>query len=143
MPVTLEDLVDANRRLADSNFATAAAINKLIPAFEQLRRDIYDIKTDRETDQSKLDLAIGRVTTDLAVLLENIKHAQTDVRELQRDVTGTHPLMPRDDRSAAEKIIDRLEKAPTSTKLWVIAFVLVIAVAFGAHLIISALLGTS
>jgi hypothetical protein len=141
MPVTLEDLVDANRRLADSNFATAAAINKLVPAFEQLRRDIYDLKTDRETDQSKLDLAIGRVSTDLAVLLENIRHAQTDVRELQRDVTGAHVLPPPDNRSAAERLIEKYERMPTSTKLWIFALVIVVGAAFGAHLIIGAFTG--
>lgn len=137
MPVTLEDLVVSTRRLADSNFATAAAINKLVPAFEQLRRDIYDIKEGQSLQQASLQITVSKLNADLAVLIDNAKSTQIDVRELQRDVTGTHPL-PRDERSAAERIIDRIERAPTATKLWVFALILVIGVAFGLHLILAA-----
>jgi len=136
MPVTLEDLLDAVRKLADSNFATAAAINKLVPAFEQLRRDIYDIKSDREMDQAKLDLAVGKLNTDLALLLDNVRHAQTDVRELQRDITGTHHTLPPDTRTSTERVIDRFEKLPTPTKLLLLVFVIMLAASgWLAHII--------
>jgi len=151
VPVTLEDLIESTKRLADSNFATAAALNKLLSPFEQLRRDIYDIKTAREIDNAedrsfiqKLSegdrTLIQELNRTLAVVLENVRIAQGDVKQLSRDVTASHPLQ-RDDRTTAERIIDRLERAPTSTKLWVMVFVLVIAVAFGAHLIIGAFTG--
>ncbi len=155
MPVTLEDLVDAtrrlsdsnaesaasNRRLADSNLATAAALSKLLSPFEQLRRDIADMRDSHELDQAKLDLAVGRLNTDLALLLDNVKHAQIDVRELQRDVTASHQLPPRDERSTIERVIDRVESAKTGTKV----LIAVLLVAFGiggfAHLIIAAITG--
>ncbi len=127
MPVTLEDLLAAVKNLADSNFATAASINKMLPAWEQLRRDVFDIKSDREMDQAKLDLAVGKLNTDLALLLDNVRHAQTDVRELQRDITGTHNLPPPDTRSSTERIIDRFEKLPTPTKLLLLLFVILLA----------------
>jgi len=132
MPVTLDDLIEATRRLADSNFATAAALNKLIPSWEQLRRDVYDIKNSREMDQAKIDLAIGKLNTDLVLLLDNVRHAQTDVRELQRDVTGAFPLQKHDDRSSIEKIIAALEKSRPSTKLLV--FILLLALTLSGWL---------
>jgi len=132
MPVTLDDLIEATRRLADSNFATAAALNKLIPSWEQLRRDVYDIKNSREMDQAKIDLAIGKLNTDLVLLLDNVRHAQTDVRELQRDVTGAFPLQKHDERSSIEKVIAALEKARPSTKLLV--FILLLALTLSGWL---------
>ncbi len=141
MPMTLEDLVESCRKLADSNFATAHSINKLIPAFEQLRRDIYDVKNDRETDQSKLDLAIGRLNTDLALLLDNVRHAQGDVANLARDVTASHVLPPRDERSTAERVIDRIESAKTGTKILIAVLLVTFGLGGFAHLIIAAITG--
>lgn len=138
MPVTLEDLVDSTRRLADSNFATAAAINKLVPAFEQLRRDIYDIKNDREIDNNALAITVGKLNTDLALLLNNVKAAQEDVKTLSKDVTASHTLPPRDERTTAERVIEKFERMPTATKLWVFALILIISVGFGLHLILAA-----
>lgn len=149
MPVTLEDLIESTRRLADSNFATAAALNKLLSPFEQLRRDIYDIKNAREIDNaedrsfiqklSEGDRAlIQELNRTLAVVLENVRIAQSDVKALSKDVTGAFPLPQPDNRSTAERLIDRLERASTATKLWVFALVLVIIVAFGMHLILAA-----
>lgn len=152
MPMTLEELIDSVRRLADSNFATAAALNKLLSPFEQLRRDIYDIKTSREIDtvadrtfiqnlSDKDRSLIQELNTSLAVVLENVKIAQSDVKALSKEVTGAFPLPPVDNRSAAERMIDRFERMSTATKLWVFAFVLVVVAAFGAHLIIGAFTG--
>ncbi len=139
MPVTLEDLISATKTLADSNFATAAALNKLVPAFEQLRRDVYDIRNGAELERANLAITVSKLNADLAVLIDNAKSTQSDVRDLQRDVTGTHMLPPPDTRSTVERMFDRLERAPTSTKLWVFALVLVVIVGFGLHLILAAL----
>jgi hypothetical protein len=141
MPVTLEDLIDANRRLADSNFATAAAINKLVPAFQQLSRDIYDLKASREIDQPSLQLVLGQLKTDLAVIINDAKRTAGDVRELQREVTGAFSLQKmHDERTAIERIIDRMESAKTSTK--VLAAFLLLAFGLGGfgHLIFSLLM---
>ncbi len=149
MPVTLEDLITATKTLADSNFATAAALNKLLSPFEQLRRDIYDIKNSREIDNAEDRALIQRLSDGdrtliqelnkaLAGVLENVRIAQSDVKALTKEVTGMHPLQ-RDDRSTAERLIDRLERAPTTTKLWVFALVLVVVGGFGLHLILAAL----
>ncbi len=65
---------------------------------------------------------------------------QTDLRELQRDVTSPHlKLPPPDARSTAERLIDRFEGMRTTTKLWIFALVLVIVGGFGLHLILAAL----
>jgi hypothetical protein len=148
MTMTLEEIA-ALRKLADSNFATAAALNKLLPPFEQLRRDLYDIKNAREIDNagdraflqslSEGDRSlIQELNKTLAVVLENVRIAQGDVKQLSKDFTGTHALQ-QDNRSTAERIIDRLERAPTSTKLWMFALVLVVVCGFGLHLILAAL----
>lgn len=139
MAVTLEDLIEATRKLADSNLATAAALNRLVPAFEQLRRDVYDIRAGAELERANLAITVGKLNADLAVLIDNSKSTQTDVRELQRDITGTHVLPPPDTRSTAERLIDKFEGMRTSTKLWIFAFVLVVIGGFGIHLILSAL----
>jgi len=138
MPVTLEDLIESVRKLADSNLATAAALSKLLSPFEQLRRNIADFKDAHELQQASLILTVGKLNTDLALILDNVRHAQGDVANLARDVTASHQLPPRDERSTAERIIDRIERAPTATKLWVFALLLVLGVAFGLHLILAA-----
>lgn len=147
-PTTLRELIESNVRLADATIGQthainreAAALERLVPQFEGLRHDISDIKDKLELDGAKLDLQIGRVGTDLALLLDNVKRAQGDVRDLQRDVTNSHlrlPAVPVDNRSAAEKMIDRFESMSTATKLWVLALVMVIVVGFGLHLILAA-----
>lgn len=148
-PITLRELIESNQRLADATVGqthavnrTASALERLVPQFEGLRHDIADIKDKLELDAAKLDLQIGRVGTDLALLLDNVRRAQGDVRELQRDVTNSHlrlPTVPVDNRSAAERMIAQFEKLSTSTKLWILALVLVIVVGFGLHLILAAL----
>lgn len=144
-PFSAEELIEVLRRVADSSLQQSAAINRqaiaterLIPQFEGLRHDISDIKDKLELDGAKLDLQIGKVGTDLAVLLDNIKRAQTDVRELQRDVTGAHLLPPRDERGTAERLLDKFRDWPAATKLWLFALVLVIIAGLGMHLILAA-----
>lgn len=120
---TLRDLIDSNRTLADATFAQAAAINKLVPVLDQLRHDVYDTKTDRETADARVSIALGKIDTALALVLDNIKDAKGDVRTLARDVTGAHPvppplpLLPEHSDSAALQVIKAIVAAPLTTKL--------------------------
>lgn len=134
-PSSAEDLFDILRRVADSSLQQSAAINRqtaalerLLSPFEQLRHDIYDLKTDRETDQARVDLAIARIGTDIQLTLDNIRHAQTDVRELQRDVTGAFRLPPEDKRTTFERVFDRLEKSSPVTKILFFVFMVLAAI---------------
>lgn len=134
MSTTLREMLASQNRLADSVFEQAAAnnrltnsIERLVAPFEQLRRDIYDIKTDRETDGAKVDIAIAKLNTDLALLLDNVKDAQGDVKTLTREVTGAHLLPPREARpSKVVEAINAFEKLSVTTKLLVL-LILVIA----------------
>jgi hypothetical protein len=143
-PYSPEELIEVLRRVADTslqqsaaNNRLATAVDKLIPPFEQLRRDIYDIKTDRETDQAKADMVLSKLNTDLAVLVENARRTQDDVRELAKDVTGSQ-LLHRDDRTSIERAIAQFEGLKTSTKI-IIAVVALGAAVSGwlTHLISS------
>lgn len=125
MPPTLADLIESNRRLADSNFATAASINKLTPVLDQLRRDVYDVKVDREIDVDKHQQTVSQINEKLAVLTAT-------VTRLPVDVTGAFKLAQAEALSPAERMFARLEKAPTSTKL--LTLVLVIILAFSGWL---------
>lgn len=129
-----EELIEVLRRVADASLQQSAAINrqttiidKLIPSFEQIRHDLYDLKNDRETDNARTDLAIARIGTDIQLTLDNIKRAQTDVRELQRDVTGAFKI-PEDKRTTFERVFDRLEKSSTVTKILFFVFMVVAAI---------------
>lgn len=113
MSTTLRDLIDSNRALADATFAQAAAINKLVPVLEQVRRDLSEV--------TEVNVVLNDIKTALAVAVDNIKDTKGDVRTLSRDVTGTHPLPPplppeRSD-SAALQVIKAIVAAPLATKL--------------------------
>lgn len=171
----LEELIEVLRRSADSTIALSASINKqtvvvdkLISPFEQLRRDIADIKMDRELDSDKLSLALTKITTelgqlrrdildrgldsdklslalakintDLAVLAHDVDEARDDVKSVAKEVTGVHKL-PVDSRTGAERLIDRLEASKTSTKIFVVILLLVFGVGGFTHLIIAAITG--
>lgn len=119
---TLRELIDSNRALADATFAQAAAINKLVPEFKQLARDIYDIKAAREIDNPHFVGLIGTVNEKLALLLDNVKDAKSDVKTLARDVTGAHPLPPpppppEHPESAALQVVKAVVAAPLTSKL--------------------------
>lgn len=138
-PFSAEELIEVLRRVADSSLQQSAAINRqtaalerLLSPFEQLRHDIYDLKTDRENDNARVDLAINRIATDIQLTLDNIRRAQTDVRELQRDVTGAFKLAPEDKRTTFERVFDRLEKASPVTKI--LFFVLMVLAALSGWL---------
>lgn len=136
-PFSAEELIEVLRRVADSSLQQSAAINRqtaalerLLSPFEQLRHDIYDLKADRENDSARVDLAINRISTDIQLTLDNIRRAQTDVRELQRDVTGAFKL--EDKRTTFERVFDRLEKASPVTKI--LFFVLMVLAALSGWL---------
>lgn len=136
-PFSAEELIEVLRRVADSSLQQSAAINRqtaalerLLSPFEQLRHDIYDLKADRENDSARVDLAINRIATDIQLTLDNIRRAQTDVRELQRDVTGAFKL--EDKRTTFERVFDRLEKASPVTKI--LFFVLMVLAALSGWL---------
>ncbi len=138
MPMTVEELIDAVRRLADSNFATAASINKLLPVWEQLRRDVYDLRMNREIDQPTLQTALGQLKTDLVVLIKDVQRTEVDVKRI-REATGTFALQQQE--STVERIIKRAENWKTSTKI--LAAVLLLSFGLGGfgHLLISLLTG--
>jgi hypothetical protein len=127
-----EELIEVLRRIADSslqqsasNNRLATAVDKLIPSFEQIRRDLYDVKTDRENDvrmyQQTMANAFAEIQQKLVLLLDT----RDDVKQLSKDITGAFKI-PEDKRTPVERIIDRFESLKTSTKI-LIAILVVIA----------------
>ena len=124
---TLKQLVDAQQHLADSVLSQNAAvvrltdtIERLILPFEHLRRDVHDLKNDHETAKHRLDYVLNKLDKDLAVLVDNVKDAQGDVRQLSKEVTGAHrlPLAEIEPKKpTVVAIIEAFEKLPATTKL--------------------------
>jgi chromosome segregation ATPase len=143
-------LAESNQRLADATLGQTQAINRLassherlLPAYERLARDIADLKDARELDTPKLDLALGRVSTDLALILDNIRHAQSDVRELQRDVTDSHIRLPAIEPQlpTAARLVDWLEGKKLATKVLIALLLLAFGLGGFGHLIFSLFTG--
>jgi len=126
-PVTLRALVESNQRLADATLGQSHAINKLAtsferlqPAFEQLRHDLYDLKSNRELDNDALRLSINEVNTKLALVLDNVK----DVK----DITGSHILPPPEHKKPkVVEIIEAVERLSVTTKILLFVFIIVAA----------------
>lgn len=131
-PLSQEELIEVLRRAADaqlqlaaSNNRLATAVDRLVPPFEQIRRDLYDVKTDRENDvrmyQQTTANAFGEINQKLVLLLDT----RDDVKTLTKEVTGAFKV-PEDKRTAVERVIDRFEGLKTSTKI-LVAILLIIA----------------
>lgn len=131
-PVTLRDLFTSTSRLADATLAQTQAINKLaaaqerlVPAFEQIRRDLFDIKTGKDNDDARIDLALGEINTKLALLLD----MKVDVKSLTREVTGAHLLAPREKPHVIVAVFTAFESLRTVTKLLVLALIIALGAA--------------
>jgi hypothetical protein len=131
-PVSLRDLINSTSRLADATLAQTHAINKLalaqerlIPAFEQIRRDLYDIKTGKDNDDARIDLALGEINTKLALLLD----MKLDVKSLTREVTGAHLLAPHEKPPTVVAVINAFEGLRTVTKLLILALIIILGAA--------------
>jgi hypothetical protein len=132
---TLKEIVDSNKRLADATLGQSHAINRLAlsferiyPAFEQLRHDVYDIKADREIDNDAVKLTLERVNTTLALVLDNLKTTQVDVKELARDVTGSHVLHPPEHKKPKiVEVIEAVERVSVVTKVLLFVALIILA----------------
>jgi hypothetical protein len=130
MSATLKEMLETQQRLADAVFTQSAAANKLTAAierlvapFEQVRRDVYDVKNDREIDvrmyMQTHQASLDGVAKQLTILSETL-------RRMPGDVTGAF-LAQKDERTTAERVFDRLERSSTSTKVWVLILLLTLA----------------
>lgn len=134
---TLRELIDAQTKLANSVFEQAAANNRLaavlerhVAPLEQLRHDVFDVKADRENDVRMYYQSMEGVRQQLTLLAERIQR-------MPDDISGVFETAQREgnDRTVFERMFAKLEKSPTSTKLWILVFVVVLIVSgWGRHL---------
>lgn len=131
-----EELIEILRRVADSLLQHAASSNRLatnvdrlVPAFEQLRHDVYDIKTQRENDVQMYRQTTMNAFEDIQKALTLLLDTRNDVKQLTKDITGAFRVVE-DKRTAVERVIDRFEQLRTSTKI-LIAVLVAIAGASG------------
>lgn len=123
---TLKDLIDSTGRLADSVLEQASAINRLVPAFEQLRRDVHTLLSNHDLDRASLDYRLREIDKNIALLLDNVK-------DVQRDVTNPHlrlppvEIAPQPHDKGVVAIFNGFEKLRTSTKIVIVVVVLAVA----------------
>lgn len=126
MAPTLRELIESNARLADSVLAASQSLTRLQPVLERLAKEVYDAKNESEAKSAHFTFIVTEVNKSLALVLDNVKEGAKDFRSLEREVTGAHLLQPQDHRTTAERVIDRVEKFPTSTKIWLLVVIIVI-----------------
>lgn len=130
-PTTLRDLVESNARLADATLAQSHSINKLAesfdrlrPSFEQLRRDVFDLKNNQTIDEATRLSELRRIDEKLTLILDTVRTSESDLKQVAKDVTHPHILLEKE--SQIERVITRFEKLSVSTKI-LIAILVAIA----------------
>lgn len=130
MPPTLYSLIESNNRLADATLGQSHAINKLAdsferlrPSFEGIRKDLYDIKADRDIDLANLESKMGSINERLALILDTVKTSEGDLKQVARDVTS--PGFRIEKETSVERIISRFESLKTSTKILIVVLVII------------------
>lgn len=124
MSQTLKELIESNARLADAVLSQTAAVNKIAPYFERLRQDVYTMLGSEEVFRSSLDLRLRDIDKNIALLVDNVKDTQKDIRE----VTNPKLLVPASDReSGPAKVIAQFEKMSIVSKIMILVIAIVLA----------------
>jgi len=128
-PMTLRDLIRSNTKVADAVLEQTASINKLVPVLERLRQDVYTLLNNHELDRANYELRLRDFDVHLKLILDNVKDAQQDLREVQRDVTQPRMVLPTQE-SAVVGSINAFEKLSVTSKV-LIAVLVALAAASG------------
>ena len=144
---TLQELIDVNKKVADAVLEQSEKLAKLIPIFDQLRRDVYDILRDRETERARVDLQLSDINSRLGVIKENADEIADDIDQVHKDITN--PRIPIYDPAELEerrkptvvRVIEALERASMKTKVVILVVVVVVAAGGWLHTLIAKLLG--
>jgi hypothetical protein len=138
---TLQDLIDSNRKVAEAVLDQSAKLAKLLPIFDQLRRDVYDIVQDRTIERERVDQRLRDIDTHLGVIKENADDIADDIDQVHKDITNPRiPLLdPEERKPAIVRIIEALERSSMKTKVVLLAIVVVVAASGWLHALIAKL----
>lgn len=135
MPPTLRELIESNARLADATLAQSHAINKMAesfdrlrPSFEQLRRDLFDLKNNHTIDEATRQSELRRIEEKLTLILDTVRTSESDIKQVAKDVTHPRIELPKQE-STAERLVKTVEKLSTSTKIFLLVVLLIVAAA--------------
>ena len=144
---TLQDLIDSNKKVADAVLEQSAHLAKLLPIFDQLRRDVYDILRDKELDRERVDLRLRDIDMRLGIIKENADDIADDIDQVHKDITNPRiPLLDPEElverrKPAMVRVIEALERTSMKTKVLLLIGIVVLAASGWLHTLLGKLLG--
>jgi len=144
---TLQDLIDSNKKVAEAVLDQSAKLAQLLPVFDQLRRDVYDILQDRTVERERVDLRLRDIDARLGIIKENADDIADDIDQVHKDITN--PRIPKYDPVELEerrkptmvRVIEALERTSMKTKVLLLIGIIVLAASGWLHTLIAKLLG--
>jgi uncharacterized UPF0146 family protein len=144
---TLQELIDVNKKVADAVLDQSAHLAKLLPIFDQLRKDVYDILRDRETERARIDLQLTDINSRLGVIKVNAEEIAGDIEEVHKDITNPRIALYNPEeleerrKPALVRVIEALERTSMKTKVLLLIGIIVVAASGWLHTLIGKLLG--
>jgi hypothetical protein len=144
---TLQDLIDTNKKVADAVLEQSAKIAALLPIFDQLRRDVYDILQDRVLERERVDGRLKDIDAYLSTIKASVAGAEEDIEAIHKDITNPRiPLYNPEEieerrKPAMVRVIEALERASMKTKVLLLVAVIVLAASGWLHTLLGKLLG--